>query len=82
MEKEWKLIDTEIQNTVDKIQNYRLEEGKALEKDFLLRIRNINILLNQLIVQQNLKYHKQKMALYSYCLTTPETCQSRCHQYK
>ena len=48
-EKEWKLIDTEIQNTVDKIQNYRLEEGKALEKDFLLRIRNINILLNQVI---------------------------------
>ena len=48
-EKEWELIQTEINSTLDKIQSYRLEEGKALEKDFVLRISNIDELLKQVI---------------------------------
>lgn len=48
-DKEWQLIQTEINTTLDKIQSYRLEEGKALEKDFLLRIKNIDGLLHRII---------------------------------
>ena len=41
-ETEWESIQTEINSTLDKIQAYRLEEGKALENDFVLRISNID----------------------------------------
>ena len=48
-ENEWKLIQTEIDNTLDKIQDFRLQEGKALEKDVELRLRNIDNLLQEVI---------------------------------
>ena len=48
-ETEWESIQTEINSTLDKIQAYRLEEGKALENDFVLRISNIDNLLKQVI---------------------------------
>ena len=48
-ENEWKLIQTEIDNTLDKIQAFRFQEGKALEKDFELRIKNIDNLLEKVI---------------------------------
>lgn len=48
-ETEWESIQTEINSTLDKIQTYRLEEGKALENDFVLRISNIDNLLKQVI---------------------------------
>jgi uncharacterized protein (TIGR00255 family) len=48
-ENEWKLIQTEIDNTLDKIQAFRFQEGKALEKDFELRIKNIDNLLQEVI---------------------------------
>lgn len=48
-ENEWKLIQSEIDNTLDKIQAFRIQEGKALEKDFELRIRNIDNLLQEVI---------------------------------
>ena len=48
-ENEWKLIQAEIDSTLDKIQAFRLQEGKALEKDFELRIRNIDNLLQEVI---------------------------------
>ncbi|MCB0461250.1 MAG: YicC/YloC family endoribonuclease [Flavobacteriaceae bacterium] len=48
-ENEWQLIQTEIDNTLDKIQAFRYQEGKALEKDFELRIRNIDNLLQEVI---------------------------------
>ena len=48
-DKEWQFIQTEINTTVERIQLYRLEEGKALEKDFVLRITNIDDLLKQVI---------------------------------
>jgi len=48
-EKEWKMIQNEINASLEKIQAYRLQEGKALENDFELRINNIDTLLNQVI---------------------------------
>ena len=33
-DKEWQFIQTEINTTLERIQSYRLEEGKALEKEF------------------------------------------------
>lgn len=48
-ENEWTLIQTEIDNTLDKIQAFRLQEGKALENDFELRLRNIDNLLQEVI---------------------------------
>ncbi len=46
---EWKLIEDGIEDTLEKIIDYRLQEGKALEKDFVNRIENIDNLLEQVI---------------------------------
>ncbi|MCK5401874.1 MAG: YicC family protein [Flavobacteriaceae bacterium] len=46
---EWKNIEDEIIITLKKIQEYRAEEGMALEKDFRARIQNIDSLLKQVI---------------------------------
>jgi len=46
---EWKLIENGIKTTLDKIKDFRLQEGKALEKDFINRIENIDKLLEQVI---------------------------------
>lgn len=49
-ENEWQSIEQEINSALEKIQNYRSEEGDALEKDFRDRIQNITTLLEQVIV--------------------------------
>ncbi len=46
---EWKQIEDGIKVTLEKIKNYRLEEGKALENDFNNRVKNITDLLEQVI---------------------------------
>lgn len=46
---EWEEIDTGIDTTLNELSNYRLDEGKVLEKDFLLRIANIASLLESVI---------------------------------
>lgn len=48
-ENEWQQIASEIDNSLEKIHEYRLDEGKHLEKDFLIRIENIKALLDQVI---------------------------------
>lgn len=48
-EDEWQAIEDGLKETLDKIENYRIEEGKALEADFDLRIKNIEALLKQVI---------------------------------
>jgi uncharacterized protein (TIGR00255 family) len=48
-EEEWKQIETTIDKTIDKIILYRKDEGKALLKDFELRILNIENLLEKVI---------------------------------
>ena len=46
---EWKAIEKGISETLEKISTYRIEEGKALENDFKIRIKNIDDLLEQVI---------------------------------
>jgi uncharacterized protein (TIGR00255 family) len=46
---EWKAIEKGIIETLEKISAYRIEEGKALENDFKIRIKNIGDLLEQVI---------------------------------
>ncbi|NOY48191.1 MAG: YicC family protein [Chlorobi bacterium] len=48
-ESEWQAIEHEIKSTLNKIHDYRSEEGLALEKEFRYRIQNIDTLLKQVI---------------------------------
>lgn len=48
-EDEWQVILSEIDKALEKITAYRLQEGKALENDFVERIKNIDELLKQVI---------------------------------
>jgi uncharacterized protein (TIGR00255 family) len=48
-ESEWSLIDKSIDETVEKINQYRKDEGKALLKDFELRVLNIENILEKII---------------------------------
>lgn len=46
---EWKTIKKGIIETLEKISDYRVQEGKALENDFRVRIKNIDALLEKVI---------------------------------
>ena len=48
-ENEWNTIENEIKTTLEKIKQYRIDEGLALEKEFKTRIKNIDDLLTQVI---------------------------------
>lgn len=48
-EDEWKEIAKEIDSSLEKIHQYRLDEGKSLEADFLDRVKNISGLLDEVI---------------------------------
>jgi len=48
-ENEWKAIENEIIATLEKIKQYRGDEGLALEKELKTRIENIDALLTQVI---------------------------------
>ena len=48
-EKEWKQIENGIAETVQKLNTYRLDEGKTLYEDFVLRINAIDNLLQEVI---------------------------------
>ncbi|HNQ27253.1 MAG TPA: YicC family protein [Aquaticitalea sp.] len=48
-EGEWSLIASEIANTLEKIHQYRLDEGKVLETEFIDRVQNISGLLDKVI---------------------------------
>ena len=48
-ESEWKTIAAEIDKSLEKIEQYRLDEGKALEDDFHARVANISQLLEDVI---------------------------------
>ncbi|TDU43687.1 uncharacterized protein (TIGR00255 family) [Gelidibacter sediminis] len=49
-EDEWEAIAAEINTALDKIQQYRLDEGKSLESEFFDRVKNIADLLDEVIV--------------------------------
>ncbi|TYA60203.1 YicC/YloC family endoribonuclease [Formosa maritima] len=48
-EDEWKSILSEVNVALKNIDTYRLDEGKALEADFRIRLKNIEVLLEQVI---------------------------------
>jgi uncharacterized protein (TIGR00255 family) len=48
-ENEWKQIEIAIQDCIQNIKTYRLDEGKSLQTDFELRISNIENLLEKVI---------------------------------
>lgn len=48
-ENEWSQIAKEIDNSLEKIHQYRLDEGKSLETDFINRAQNISKLLEDVI---------------------------------
>jgi len=48
-EDEWSEIAAEIRSALEKIQQYRLDEGKSLESEFFDRVQNISDLLDQVI---------------------------------
>ncbi len=48
-EQEWMQIDAAIDETIKKINIYRVDEGKSLYNDFVLRISNIENLLEKII---------------------------------
>ncbi|HMC01000.1 MAG TPA: YicC/YloC family endoribonuclease [Flavobacteriaceae bacterium] len=48
-ENEWKSIRNEINSALESINKYRLDEGKVLEQDFKIRIKNIDRLLEDVI---------------------------------
>jgi uncharacterized protein (TIGR00255 family) len=47
--KEFEVIQNALQHAIKELDQYRLEEGKVLENDFLLRVKNISGLLNDII---------------------------------
>ena len=46
---EWEQIESAINDTIEKINQYRSDEGHALNTDFILRISNIETLLEKVI---------------------------------
>jgi len=46
---EWKQIQTVIDEAMENIANFRKDEGASLEKEFQLRIANINNLMNEAV---------------------------------
>jgi len=48
-EDEWAQIAKEIDSSLEKIHQYRLDEGKTLESDFFERIQNISDLLDKVM---------------------------------
>ena len=48
-EEEWHQIETEIDNCLEAIHIYRLDEGKVLESEFEDRAQNISVLLDKVI---------------------------------
>jgi uncharacterized protein (TIGR00255 family) len=62
-EKEWAQIDVAIENTIDEITTYRIDEGKVLLEDFVLRISIIEDLLEKVIEidPKRIKQVKEKL---------------------
>ncbi len=62
-EEEWKQIDTGINETIEKITQYRIDEGVSLHNDFDLRISIIEDLLEKVIKEdpKRIEHVKEKI---------------------
>jgi len=59
-EQEWNQIENGILETIEKINEYRIDEGKALHADFVLRISIIEILLERVVEMDPLRIEQVK----------------------
>ena len=59
-EQEWNQIENGILETIEKINEYRIDEGKALHSDFVLRISIIEILLERVVEMDPLRIEQVK----------------------
>ena len=57
---EWKQFEELMNSAIDNLNLHRVEEGKSLEADLLLRIDNISIQQSQVIVLEPLRQQKIK----------------------
>ncbi|MDO9276637.1 MAG: DUF1732 domain-containing protein [Lutibacter sp.] len=62
-EQEWNQIENGILETIEKINEYRIDEGKALHADFVLRISIIEILLERVVEMDPLRIEQVKNKL-------------------
>ncbi len=62
-EQEWKQIENGILETIEKINEYRIDEGKTLHADFVLRISIIEILLERVVEMDPLRIEQVKEKL-------------------
>ena len=67
-EEEWDTVKTVLGDALDKFHNYRLEEGKAMEKDCEERINNIMKYLGELD-----PFEAERAVSYTH-LTLPTIC--------
>lgn len=62
-EQEWQQIENGILETIEKINEYRLDEGKVLQADFVLRISIIEILLERVAEMDPMRIEQVKEKL-------------------
>ncbi|MCD4682374.1 MAG: YicC family protein [Bacteroidales bacterium] len=73
-EQEWKLLIETIKNAIDKVDEFRIEEGKSLEKDVKYRNENILNLLLEIdpFEKERLKNLQQKIKKDIYEIANKE----------
>lgn len=75
-EAEWESLTVSIEETVDKLVDFRLEEGKYLAKDLLFRIESIEDLLKKVMAEDesrlNLVRERLQKALAELQITVDE----------
>ena len=69
-EEEWSEIEKGILDTVKNIQEYRTDEGEALFTDFVMRIKNIETLLEKVIEMDPERINQVKDKLKKSALST------------
>jgi len=67
-ENEWSIIEKGVVAAVNDLLNFRLAEGKKLEKDIELRIQNIDKLLNEILPFEKERIQKVKKKLHEKLL--------------
>lgn len=62
-ESEFEVIHKALQDAISQLDEYRIEEGKALEEDFSLRVQNITSLLEKVIEMDDERMTSVKVRL-------------------
>ncbi len=64
-QEEWNTVFEKIKVAIDECDEFRIQEGNALEKDIIKRIYNINNLLSEVDVFENQRIDKIKKRIYN-----------------